>query len=172
MDDPRGRELAHHRAAGRRPAQRHRHLLFRSDARLRRRLHDPGHVAIAVGRLPGSRLRRPKAQLSWDGTWPIAAGQSLELEWNALRPDNHTLTSAALFCARNESDDGGTNFGTPGWDGGSCDTSSGYAAYNYADAAIFDIQATGTQLFTGIDNAVSVNLSFAFPFFGTTTTQI
>lgn len=111
--------------------------------------------------------------LSWDAAWPIVSGQSLELDslaqWSG---HHHLLSSPALFCARTESYDGGSNAGTPGWDGGSCDTSSGYVVYNHTDAEIFDIQATGTHLFSGIFNEVGVNLSFSFPFFGTASTQI
>lgn len=111
------------------------------------------------------------AEVSWDSTWPLVAGQSLELDWRAKRVNNHLHTAASSFCPRSESYDGGANAGTPGWDGGSCEAQP-YVAYNFTDAEVFDIQSTGEVLLSVYISTATVDLSFAFPYFGTTTNQL
>src|SRR5690606_33138933 len=87
------------------------------------------------------------------------------------RVNNHLHTAASSFCPRSESYDGGANAGTPGWDGGSCEAQP-YVAYNFTDAEVFDIQSTGEVLLSVYISTATVDLSFAFPYFGTTTNQL
>lgn len=125
-------------------------------------------------RLAISAGTRTITQWSWDETWTIHPGQSLELDALRHSAHNHTLSSQELLCLPLTSYDGGSHLGTPGALGGTCDSTNTdrYAIDPFSTGPIFDIRDTGTLIAANFFGEVAVELSFAFPYFDEVETEI
>lgn len=128
---------------------------------------NPAGDFLALGRNGGA-----VTEVSWDATWTVLAGESLELDSFAQQRENHAHTDPNRFCPRSETYDAGANHGTPGWDGGTCIAAQPYVAYHHSGAEIFDITTTGITLSTSYDTVVARALSFQFPFIGMDTANL